>query len=118
MPNSTEKCLFCRIISREIPANIILDDPDVLAFEDINPQAPTHILFVPRRHIASVDAMSEGDSETVGRVVARASEVARERHLSEDGYRLVFNHGDAAGQTVYHIHLHLLGGRSFGWPPG
>lgn len=118
MPGSTEKCLFCRIVSGDIPANIVLDDPDVVAFEDINPQAPTHLLFVPRRHIASIDAMSDADSSAVGLLVARARAVARDRHLHEEGYRLVFNQGDAAGQTVYHIHLHLLGGRGFSWPPG
>ena len=115
---SEQRCLFCKIIAKEIPAKIIHEDDDVIAFEDINPQAPTHVLVIPRTHIASLDALSEGDEGLVGRVVFAASKIARERRLEADGYRLVANCGEAAGQTVFHIHFHLLGGRAFSWPPG
>jgi histidine triad (HIT) family protein len=117
MANS-ERCLFCRIASGDIPAKIVYDGPDAVAFEDINPQAPTHLLVIPRRHIASLDEMSEADRATVGTVIHRATLLARERRLHDDGYRLVVNQGEAAGQTVFHMHVHLLGGRNFGWPPG
>ena len=115
---ATERCLFCKIANGEIPAKVIFQDSHSIAFEDINPQAPTHILVIPRRHIASVDEMSEQDADAVGRSIYRASLIARERHLNEEGYRLVINQGEAAGQTVFHIHIHLLAGRNFAWPPG
>ena len=115
---ANDKCLFCRILAGEIPAKKVHEDQDAVAFEDINPQAPTHILVIPRRHIASLNDLSDGDADTIGRVIVRASQIARENHLQKDGYRLVVNHGDAAGQTVYHIHVHILGGRRFSWPPG
>ena len=115
---SDTNCLFCRIADGGIPAKIVHQDEHVVAFEDINPQAPTHVLVIPRRHIASLDALAEGDHEAVGRLLHRAAEVARSRGLMPDGYRLVVNCGPGAGQTVYHIHVHLLGGRGFGWPPG
>jgi histidine triad (HIT) family protein len=113
-----QRCLFCRIIAKEIPAKIVHEDAEVVAFEDINPQAPTHILVIPRAHIASLDELGPADAGLMGTVVARASELARARHLEEDGYRLVANCGEGAGQSVFHIHFHLLGGRPFGWPPG
>lgn len=112
------RCLFCKIVAKEIPAKIVHEDDVVVAFEDIHPQAPTHILVIPREHIPSLDAVSAASAGLVGTVVARASEIARARHLEKDGYRLVANCGEAAGQTVFHIHFHLLGGRGFGWPPG
>lgn len=115
---SNDRCLFCRIAADEIPARKVYSDDDVVAFEDINPQAPTHILVIPRRHIASTDEITARDHEAVGLVIARAAAIARELRLVDDGYRLVINCGEAAGQTVFHIHLHLLGGRNFGWPPG
>ncbi len=115
---SEQRCLFCRIIAKEIPAKIVHEDDDVIAFEDINPQAPTHILVIPRRHIASTDEMTSSDTETVGRVVLVGAEIARKLRLESGGYRLVSNCGEAAGQTVFHIHFHLLGGRAFSWPPG
>jgi histidine triad (HIT) family protein len=118
MANANERCLFCRIINGDIPARIVHQDEETLAFEDINPQAPTHILVIPRRHIAALDEMNAGDRAAIGTVVHRATEIARERRLNDDGYRLVINQGAAAGQTVFHIHVHLLGGRNFGWPPG
>lgn len=115
---SNESCLFCRIASGEIPANKVYEDMDVVAFHDINPQAPTHVLVIPRRHIPSLDAMTDADAETLGTAVLKTTEIARSLHLESDGYRLVINNGEGAGQTVFHIHLHLLGGRAFGWPPG
>lgn len=111
-------CLFCRIVAGEIPAKKAYEDMDVVAFYDINPQAPTHILVIPRRHIAKLDELGAGDAETIGKVIVRASALAHELHLAEPGYRVVLNNGEAAGQTVFHIHAHLLGGRDFGWPPG
>jgi histidine triad (HIT) family protein len=112
------ECLFCKIINREIPASIVYEDQRVLAFNDINPQAPTHVLVIPRRHIASLNEMSVEDDLLVGEVVRRAAAIAKERGLSAGGYRTVFNTNRDAGQTVFHIHLHLLGGRSMQWPPG
>jgi histidine triad (HIT) family protein len=115
---SNANCLFCRISGGEIPAKIVHEDGDVVAFHDINPQAPTHVLVIPRRHIAALDALTEADVAAIGTTVLRASEIARSLGLHDDGYRLVVNNGEGAGQTVFHIHFHLLGGRRFGWPPG
>jgi histidine triad (HIT) family protein len=111
-------CLFCRIIGREIPGAIVYEDDRVLAFNDINPQAPTHVLVVPKRHIASLNDLSEADDQIVGELVRRAAAIANERGISAGGFRTVFNTNRDAGQTVFHIHLHLLGGRSLAWPPG
>lgn len=112
------QCLFCRIVAGEIPARKVHEDDDVIAFEDINPQAPTHLLVIPRRHIPTLDALTEADVSTIGTTVLRATEIARRAGLPHDGYRLVVNNGEAAGQTVFHLHLHVLGGRHFSWPPG
>ena len=117
MPGN-DKCLFCRIASGEITSKKVYEDNDVVAFQDINPQAPTHVLVVPRKHIPSLDDLNEGDAATIGMALVKVAQIARELHLNTDGYRTVINHGDAAGQTVFHIHFHLLGGRNFGWPPG
>ena len=111
-------CLFCKIINRQIPASIVYEDQRVLAFNDINPQAPTHVLVIPRRHIVSLNEMSVEDDQLIGELVRRAAAIAKERGLSAGGYRTVFNTNRDAGQTVFHIHLHLLGGRSMTWPPG
>jgi histidine triad (HIT) family protein len=111
-------CLFCKIIKREVPASIVYEDDGVLAFNDINPQGPTHVLVVPKRHIESLNALTAGDDAIVGEVVRRAAAIAKERGISESGYRTVFNTNRGAGQTVFHIHLHLIGGRSMRWPPG
>ena len=111
-------CLFCKIIERQIPGSIVYEDNHVLAFSDINPQAPTHVLLVPKRHIASLDDLMPGDDQIVGELVRRAAAIAKERGIAADGYRTVFNTNRDAGQTVFHIHLHLLGGRSMQWPPG
>ena len=111
-------CLFCKIIKREIPASIVYEDDRVLAFNDINPQAPTHVLVIPKRHISTLNDLTPDDDAIVGEVVRRAAAIADERGISAGGFRTVFNTNREAGQTVFHIHLHLLGGRSLGWPPG
>ena len=111
-------CLFCKIVSGNIPASIVYQDDRVLAFNDINPQAPTHVLVIPKRHIASLNDLSTEDDRLVGELVRRAAAIAKERGLAEGGFRTVFNTNRNAGQTVFHIHLHLLGGRSMSWPPG
>lgn len=115
---ANERCLFCRIVSGEISAKKVFEDDHVVAFHDINPQAPTHVLVIPRKHIASLDTLDEDEAPIVGLTIHRTAQIARDLHLEGDGYRVVANVGDAAGQTVFHIHFHLLGGRNFGWPPG
>ena len=111
-------CLFCKIIDREIPASIVYEDDRVLAFNDINAQAPTHVLVVPKRHIATLNDLSAEDDGLVGEVVRRAASIAKDRGISAGGFRTVFNTNREAGQTVFHIHLHLIGGRAMHWPPG
>jgi histidine triad (HIT) family protein len=111
-------CLFCKIIDRKIPASIVYEDDRVLAFNDINPQAPTHVLVIPKRHIASLNELTAEDDGIVGELTRRAAAIALDRGIAEGGYRTVFNTNRDAGQTVFHIHLHLLGGRSLAWPPG
>src|SRR5436190_9679849 len=111
-------CLFCKIIDRKIPASIVYEDDRVLAFNDINPQAPTHVLVVPKRHIATLNDLLPADDGVVGELARRAAALASERGIAAGGYRTVFNTNRDAGQTVFHIHLHLLGGRSMAWPPG
>jgi histidine triad (HIT) family protein len=111
-------CLFCRIVRRESPASIVYEDERVLAFNDINPQAPTHVLLVPKRHIGSLNELNEDDDTIVGELVRRAADIARTRGIAERGFRVVFNTNRDAGQSVFHIHLHLLGGRGLHWPPG
>jgi histidine triad (HIT) family protein len=111
-------CLFCKIIKREIPASIVYEDDSVLAFNDIDPQGPTHVLVVPKRHIATVNDLTAGDDQIVGEMVRRAGAIANERGISAGGFRTVFNTNRDAGQTVLHIHLHLIGGRVLSWPPG
>lgn len=115
---SHDQCLFCRIAAGEIPAKKVHEDADVVAFHDINPQAPTHVLVIPRRHIPKLDDLTEADAATIGTTIVRAAQIARELQLAEDGYRIVVNNGEGAGQTVFHIHVHVLGGRGFRWPPG
>ena len=111
-----EQCLFCRIVRKEIPAAIVAETDDCVAFRDVNPQAPVHILVVPREHVASLD--QAGDAALVGRLALLAAELARKEGIAANGYRTVINTNADAGQTVFHIHLHLLGGRKLGWPPG
>ena len=110
--------LFSKIIRREIPADIVFEDEHVLAFRDIHPQAPVHVLFIPKREIATLDDAGEGDAELLGRLSLAAAAYARREGFAADGYRVVMNTGAAAGQSVHHVHLHVLGGRDFKWPPG
>jgi histidine triad (HIT) family protein len=111
-------CLFCKIVSRDIPAKILYEDDRLLAFEDINPQAPLHALLIPKTHIASLNDLTPEQDAIVGEMTRRAAALAKERGYAERGFRTVFNTNRDAGQTVFHIHLHVLGGRSFHWPPG
>lgn len=110
--------LFGKIIRREIPANIVFEDEHVLAFRDIHPQAPVHVLFVPKRAVATLNDLVPGDAELAGRLVLAAAAFAKREGFAEDGYRVVFNCNGDGGQSVYHIHLHLLAGRQLQWPPG
>lgn len=112
------ECLFCKIQRGEVPASIVFEDAEMIAFNDINPQAPTHVLIVPRRHIPTINDLTEENDGLIGRMMRRAAAIAAERGFGERGYRTVFNCNREAGQTVFHIHLHLLGGRGMGWPPG
>jgi histidine triad (HIT) family protein len=111
-------CLFCRIINRDIQGSIVYEDDRLIAFNDINPQGPTHVLIVPKRHIASLNELTPEDDEIVGEMARRAAAIAKEKGISAGGYRTVFNTNRDAGQTVFHIHLHLIGGRVMHWPPG
>ena len=117
MTSSTD-CLFCRIIAGEINSKIVHQDDLVVAFADINPQAPHHMLICPRKHLATLNEVTPGDEALMGHVVRVASDLAKKMGDEEKGYRLVANCQAGAGQSVFHIHFHLLGGRSFGWPPG
>lgn len=112
------ECLFCKIASGEVPAKLAFDDDRVVAFEDINPQAPVHIVIIPRKHIPTILDLSHEDQELVGYMYMVANQIATEKSLAEDGFRLVTNCKESAGQTVLHLHIHLLGGRDFLWPPG
>jgi len=111
-------CLFCRIVAGEIPSAQVYVNDDVYAFRDINPGAPTHTLIVPKRHVADIAAPEAADGVLLRSLVQAANEIARQEGVAESGYRLVWNVGPDAGQSVFHLHLHLLGGRSLGWPPG
>jgi len=111
-------CLFCKIIAGQIPGAIVHRDETMIAFKDINPQAPLHVLIVPRRHISTLNALTADDDALVGSMLRRAAAIAKEHGYEERGYRTVFNTNAEAGQTVFHIHLHLLAGRGLGWPPG
>ena len=115
---SDPDCLFCKIASGDIPADIIFEDDFSVAFRDINPQAPTHVLVIPRRHIPTINDLSADDTADIGRLYLAAGKIAAEEGFAEPGYRVVMNCNAAAGQTVFHVHLHLLGGRQFNWPPG
>lgn len=111
-------CLFCKIAAGDIPAKILHADDEAVAFRDIDPKAPTHVLVIPREHIATVNDLRQEHESMVGRLFTIARQVARDDGLADDGYRLVMNCGEGAGQSVFHMHLHLLGGRRLSWPPG
>ena len=111
-------CIFCRIIAGDIPSTRVYEDEWIVAFNDQNPQAPMHVLIVPREHVATLNELAAGHDALVGSMVRRAAALAAERGFAEGGYRTVFNCNAAAGQTVFHIHLHVLGGRTMTWPPG
>ena len=111
------ECLFCRIVSRQIPAQVVAEEPELVAFNDINPQAPTHLLIIPKEHITSLAETTEAHTMLMGNALQLANRLARKLQLGE-GYRVVINNGAKAGQSVWHLHLHLLGGRTLTWPPG
>ena len=115
---NTDNCLFCKIIDRHIPAKIAYEDDQVLAFYDIAPQAPVHILIIPRQHIATINDFSDKETELLGHMLLTAKKLAGELGVAEDGYRLNLNCNHNGGQTVFHTHLHFLAGRPFSWPPG
>lgn len=120
--NADQDCLFCRIVAGDVPATVVRRTDRLVAFRDIDPKAPTHVLVVPVEHFPDVDAAARADPALIGELVAAAAQIARDERIDEStggtGFRLVFNTGPGAGQTVFHTHLHLLGGRPFGWPPG
>lgn len=111
-------CLFCRIIDKKIPSRIVYEDEHIFAFEDINPQAPVHILVVPKKHISTMLETGQEDNELIGHLFQVANKIARDKGVAERGFRLVMNCNPESGQTIYHIHLHLLAGRPMRWPPG
>jgi len=113
-----ESCLFCRIAARDIEAEIVYENDRILAFRDISPQAPVHLLLVPRAHIPTVNELGEDHRELLADLFLAASKIARDQGLQQEGYRLVVNCQEGAGQSVFHLHMHLLGGRAFQWPPG
>jgi len=115
---SQQDCLFCRIVDGGLPADIVYQNETLVAFRDINAKAPTHILLIPRRHIATMNDLQNGDESLAGELFVTAARIAADEGLADDGYRVVMNCNEAAGQSVFHIHLHLLGGRQMGWPPG
>ncbi len=111
-------CLFCKMVAGEFQPDTVYEDDDVLAFRDINPQAPTHVLIIPKRHISTINDLQPEDTELVGKLYLVAAKIAKIEGFAEDGYRVVMNCNEAGGQSVFHIHLHLLGGRNFTWPAG
>ena len=110
--------IFLKIINKEIPADIVYEDDDLLAFNDVNPQAPVHILIIPKKEIKTLNDLTPKDQDIVGKMVLLATDLAKEHNIDENGYRTIFNCNDDGGQTVFHIHLHLIGGRPLNWPPG
>jgi histidine triad (HIT) family protein len=115
---TSANCLFCKIVAGTIKADIIHENDRVVSFRDINPQAPTHVLIIPRNHVATINDLGNSEADDVGQLFLAARHVARQEGVDESGYRVVMNCGQGAGQSVFHIHLHLLGGRSLHWPPG
>lgn len=115
---SNDDCLFCKILNGDIPADIIYESDSAIAFRDINPHAPTHVLVIPRKHIPTINDLDDSDSDVISSLYKAARDIARQEGIADDGYRTVMNCNEGAGQTVFHIHLHVLGGRVLGWPPG
>ena len=111
-------CLFCKIRDGEIPGEKVYENDDVMAFRDVSPQAPTHILIIPNKHIPTINDLEDEDADVLGKMMLAAQDIAVYEGIAEDGYRLVLNCNEGAGQTVFHIHMHLLGGRTLTWPPG
>jgi len=111
-------CLFCKIRDGEIPADIVFESDDVLAFNDVNPRAPIHIIIIPKKHIPTINDVEDDDELIMGKLFSAAKSIAEQKAVSDDGYRLVVNCNEKAGQTVFHIHMHLLAGRAMTWPPG
>ena len=111
-------CLFCKVVAKEIPAKVMFETDQVVAFHDINPQAPTHVLVIPKEHVASIEELNEGHQDLHHALWLAVQRVARERGIVQSGFRTVVNTGPHAGQTVFHLHVHVLGGRPLGWPPG
>lgn len=111
-------CLFCKILAGDIPADIIFESDDAIAFRDLNPQAPTHVLIIPRKHVATINDLESDDKALVGNLFLAAKKIAADEGIADAGFRVVMNCNEAAGQTVFHLHLHLLGGRRMAWPPG
>jgi histidine triad (HIT) family protein len=111
-------CIFCKIAGHEIPAGVVYEDEDVIAFKDINPQAPIHLLIVPKKHVASIMEINDDNKDIVNKIVKAAQNLARQNNIDSKGFRLVVNTGNDGGQTVNHLHFHLLGGRFMTWPPG
>jgi histidine triad (HIT) family protein len=111
-------CLFCKFARKEIPTRVVFEDDSCLAFEDINPKAPVHVLIIPKKHLGSINDMASEDEATLGHLVSIARRIAQEKMIDQSGYRAVINTGPDAGQSVFHIHMHLLGGRPMAWPPG
>lgn len=118
MSASMPGCVFCGLVSKLLPARVILEDDEVLAFDDIRPQAPVHALLIPKRHVASLNEADEGMQALLGRLLLKAREVARLKGIEHSGYRIVINAGPDSGQDVFHLHIHILGGRRMSWPPG
>lgn len=113
-----DECIFCKIAKHEIPAQIVYEDKDVVAFKDVNPVAPVHILVIPKQHIPGVMSITDDNKELVGKILLVIEQLAQETSIVEGGFRVVVNHGRRAGQSVFHLHFHLLGGRPMHWPPG
>ena len=111
-------CLFCKMVNGEITPDTVYEDGDVLAFRDINPMAPVHVLVIPKKHIATTNDLSPEDAPLVGKLITVAKQIAEEEGIADDGYRLTLNCNQKGGQSVYHIHVHLMGGRQMSWPPG
>jgi len=111
-------CLFCKIIRKEIPARIVYEDEELLAFDDIRPQAPVHTLIIPKKHLPTLKEATENEAALLGKILIRARAIAAEKGIDKSGFRIVLNCGPDSGQEVFHLHFHLLGGRRFGWPPG